>query len=307
MSKKTDPKIESKNFQPNSPKLSEQWKNIQNQIAHAASHEALVEFAVTAHAADLNSINSFSAEVTSLQSMLKHAHALFEKQSLLAAYLTWTKYHYFKIEAFDYPKLILQKNIIPFKNNSGRLLLIQDLTKEFFVNILEAVRCRRDLSLHLKEAFVYTVLDFNEWFCQATTFGKRFEVEDPDRLKTAGRLVAFDDFIELLCNLDKRCQLVAKLLYFGGSRTLEQVITLQIEDVQFDAQEIIFDGVKIGYPKHIFEDILSLIDGRPSGNVFEGRQNTSLNAATIFRNFKEAASRIPLGDSFSPKSLTTNA
>lgn len=253
----------------------------------------------------IKSMNGFENELIALRNAIVHAQAVFADMPLLIAYLIWTNHSYIKTEEYDYPKILIEKEVISFKNNDGNLLQIKDATKEFFLNALDSTRCRKDLSLHLKEALVQLVLDFNEWLSIETSSENKLKIDDPDRQKAKGRLIAFDDFIELLCNLDKRYQVVAKLLYFGGSRTLEQVISLQIENIDFAAKEIAFDNVKINYPRHIFEDLLYLIDGRTSGNVFEGRQNAPLNAATIFRNFKEAAARIPL-EEFSPKSLTTD-
>lgn len=103
-------------------------------------------------------------------------------------------------------------------------------------------------------------------------------------------------------------QLLAKLLYYGGSRTLDEVLSLDLKDVDYKEQVIRYGSQLIAYPAHVFSDIQALTEGRPkpSGRIFIGRQNANLNPATVFRNFKEAGSRIGLGDSFSPKSLTTS-
>jgi hypothetical protein len=98
------------------------------------------------------------------------------------------------------------------------------------------------------------------------------------------------------------------LLYFGGTRTLEEVLTLNIENVNIDKRFINFGLQPIAYPLHVFADIKDLSQGRKKGRVFIGRRgkSTSLNPATIFRNFKEAATEVGLGQNFTPKMLVTN-
>ena len=83
--------------------------------------------------------------------------------------------------------------------------------------------------------------------------------------------------------------IVAKqLLYFGGDRTLDEVLNLKIPDVDFEEHLIGFGAKSVPYPLHVFADIKAIIGKRSKGKVILGRQEGDLNPATVFRNFKTA-------------------
>lgn len=69
--------------------------------------------------------------------------------------------------------------------------------------------------------------------------------------------------------------------------------------------KIDFKNKSISYPKHIFSDIKLFIGTKTRGSLFTGRNNTSINPSTIFRNFKEIGLILDLSE-LSPKFLTEN-
>ncbi len=252
----------------------------------------------------LKSIERFEKEEALLKRAIQKAHTVFQNQPVLTAFLLWSKQTRVGLGS-DCAKILLEHQLIPFKNKNNELILIKDLEQYQLLYFLETIRCRTEFSIVLRELLVMNFVRFFQWLSK--TIGSSYwKIEDPDEKKTRSRILAHETFIALIDRLDDRCRLVAKLLYFGGSRTLDQVLKLKLEDVVFDKQVIRFGTQIITYPRHVFLDIATLTDGRRSGPLFSGRQDSTLNPATVFRNFKEAASQIGLGDSFSPKTLTTD-
>ena len=253
----------------------------------------------------LKSIEEFAAGRKCVEKAIHKAQSVFRVQPVLSAYLLWSETKRSE-DPKNFVKIILEHGLIPFKNHQGDLLLIKNVDQDLVTRSLEMIRCRNEFDLWHREMLVLSVLSFFRWLSSVTFGTSSWKIEDPDEKKIQGRVLAYDAFIPLLARLDDRCRLVAKLLYFGGSRTLDQVLKLRLENVDSDKQIVRFGTQLITYPLHVFKDIHDLVGEQVSGPVFSGRQGSSLNPATVFRNFKEAASQIGLGDSFSPKTLTTN-
>ena len=185
------------------------------------------------------------------------------------------------------------------------MLKIRDLKSKDFLSALEQIRCRDELPPIEQERWVEIFVDFHNWISlQSISYIP--EVSDPDKERSRNRALFHDKFVSLIGCLDDRCRLIAKLLYFGGNRTLEQIIEIDIQDVDFEKHSVSFDSGSCCYPLHVFKDIQRLIGTRSSGQIFVGRQNSPINPSTIFRNVKVAAIGIGLGELFSPKILTQN-
>lgn len=222
---------------------------------------------------------------------------------LYAAMITWSH----NMESFDSNLPKWMKILYNFADvfDDGKYRKISYAKLSNHKSIIDKIRCRRDLSLELRENLVKTYIAFLEWLSEQT-YHHTPTLTDPDLIKCQGRVIAFPLFIKLLDQLDEKGQLVAKLLYFGGSRTLEDVLELKLQDVDKTKFLIRYESQLVSYPQHVFEDIKAVTQNRSSGRIFIGRGNAPLNPATIFRNFKEAASKVGLGTTFSPKILTTS-
>jgi len=238
------------------------------------------------------------AEIASFSKVAK-------KTSLLAAFFVWAKEYTMQSLLEDNIALLVKNEFIDFKNKSGDFVKIQDVNEKSIKSDLEKIRCRKELTIAQQELLVQNFIDFFNWLANQTLF-YHLKIADPDKSQSQNRVFAHEDFIDLLTHLDKRCQLIAKLLYFGGRRTLDEVITLHIEVVDFKNYLINYEDQPVSYPLHVFEDIKSLIGDRTSGNLFIGRQGTPINPSTIFRNFKEVANLLDFEETFSPKTLTTD-
>lgn len=227
-----------------------------------------------------------------------------KKTSLLTTFLRWIQSKEPYDIDVDNARILMESGLIPFVSDEGKVLTISDLRIPNLRHQIDLIRCQKKYPVSDRELFVRTFLSFFKWLSNHTAlFIPSFE--DPDEERIRDRILGYDDFLRLLELLDERCQLIAKLLYFGGKRTLEDVISLQISDIDFENAEVDFAGERISYPLHVFEDIRSLVGRRTSGAVFQGRNNTSINPSTIFRNFKLISSSLGFQD-FSPKLLTEN-
>lgn len=229
-------------------------------------------------------------------------------ETLIAAFLTWIEdMHAIHQDIGKYAHILVQEKFLEFFDEENQLLPLNFVKYSESRDIIDKIRCRRDLSLDLREQLVNTYLIFTRWV-ENETHGYVERTFDPDEVKRQGRAIDYSMFIKLLQHLDDKMQVVAKLLYFGGSRTLDEVLSLDLKDVNYEEKVIRYNSQLISYPTHVFADLKAITQDRKksSGRVFVGRQNANLNPATVFRKFREAASRIGLGDSFTHKSLTTN-
>lgn len=237
------------------------------------------------------------------KAILKLSH-----QPLFTAYLSWIENGLsYDSEICKHAHILVSEKFLNFIDEDNCYLPIASLKNFDHKKIINQIRSKRELSLDLREKLVSTYLHFTHSL-ELTTFDYVSRAFDPDEMKRQGRSINYSMFIKLLGHLDDKMQLVAKLLYFGGSRTLDEVLSLDVKDINFDEEVIRYKSQLISYPAHVFSDLRAIVNDRNklAGRVFVGRQGANLNPATVFRNFKEAASRVGLGDSFSPKGLTTN-
>ncbi|MCE5315971.1 MAG: site-specific integrase, partial [Parachlamydia sp.] len=171
--------------------------------------------------------------------------------------------------------------------------------------IYEAIRCHREWSLLFRERLVLAYQNFLSYLWARTN---EYIILRPDLEKESvkNREVSFREFVSFADLLKDNLQLIAKLLYFGGDRILDEVMKLTISDVNFDEHLIRYGSQVVRYPLHVFADIKAIIGRRTKGNLFLGRQDALLNPTTVFRNFKDVGSKAGLGSNFSPASLTRN-
>lgn len=248
------------------------------------------------------SIRMFKDERESLRKAIKHSLAILKNQPLLTAFLIWSEDNYVKKDYPDYAKMLVQMKFIKFEDGNEHLLIIKNLKENFFYDILESIRCTKNLDIWQREMLVLSFRDFVNWMWAVTRLSA-FDIKDWDKERTYARLFEYDDFIKFVSKLDNKFQVIAKLLYFGGDRNLEEVLSLNVQDISFSNKTITYGNERIPYSLHVFEDLKEIIGIKTSGRVFIGRQNSPLNPATVFRNFKEAALKAGLDPSFSPKTL----
>ncbi len=210
----------------------------------------------------------------------------------------------------DIAKALLQNDFIGTYDNSGKVWTMESAKNFDHQKILSAIRSTRAWTIRRREAAVGAYIGFMNWLSTAT-YGYMAGLSDQDPITVRKRLLSFSKFLDFLDALpNEKSQLVAKLLYFGGDRTLDPVLNLTIECVNFDQLSVAWnrpgrDSDVTYYPEHVFNDIKALIGNRRHGKIFLGNQNQLLSDVTIFRHFNEASKKA-LGSSFGPKKLTTN-
>ncbi len=253
------------------------------------------------------SYHVFLKEKSRLGEEVRQSIDILSKEPFLTAFLVWIKEIALEPPERLASKTLLENGFIGIKDKEGQVWTLASARLFDHCNVIEAIRCHKEWSFTLRESLVETYLDFMLWLSKST-FGYIKKTEDPDLWRIQGRYLAYKNFINFLSKLKDEDQLVAKLLYFGGTRTLEEVLSLNIEDIDFSKRLVNFGLQPVSYPLHVFADLKDLSQDQKKGRIFVGRRGkgTALNPATIFRNFKEAAVEVGLGKNFTPKTLTVN-
>lgn len=170
--------------------------------------------------------------------------------------------------------------------------------------ILDNIRCFEEWTLSRREQSIILYTSFVSWLAKET-FNYVPLAKDIDHIATQKRLVPFEIYIKILSHLDLREKIIAKMFYLGGSRALEEVLSVKIEDVDFSKNKIhLLDDVS--YPRHLLEDIKRHIQNRKKGYVFIGKEGERISHTTSFRALKKAASKLNLDSEFTFKELTKN-
>jgi hypothetical protein len=242
-----------------------------------------------------------------LRDVHKNVIEKISKEPLLASFVVWIKeIGHIPPELLEGAKMLLEHGFIGIEDTKGEIWSIQKSRGFDQKKVIEAIRCRHEFSIATRENLVRTYISFIQWLSEIT-YGYINKLEDPDFHRSAGRVITHQQFIQFLDALtSEKARLVAKLLYFGGKRTLEEVLSVDLKQVNFKKRQIQFDSAPIEYPEHVFSDINALTYGRKTGRLFEGRNKTPLNPKTIFRNFQDAATHLGIGTSFGIKRLTMN-
>lgn len=253
------------------------------------------------------SFTIFVEEKKRLAHEVRASMDVFAQQPFLTPFLVWIKEDATDPATRLAAKTLLECGFIGIKNKEGKIWTVESAKYFDQRNVVEAIRCHKDFHFKLKENLVKIYLDFMHWVSKAT-FGYIEKVEDPDLWRSKGRALAHPIFINFISRLKEEDQLIAKMLYFGGTHTLDEVLKLDVSCVDFKSQLINFGMQPTSYPLHVFADVKKLLGERTAGNLFSGRRNATavVNPATVFRNFKEAAIDVGLSKNFTPKYLTTN-
>ncbi|MCE5293485.1 MAG: hypothetical protein LLF94_02575 [Chlamydiales bacterium] len=256
-----------------------------------------------------------AAQFTALQQEMSQLQAGHEKFAhtmastpFITSFMLWVRHG--DSQNIDIAKALVQNDFIGTHDNSGNVWTME-MAKNFdHQKVLSAIRSTHDWTVRRRETAVTAYIDFINWL-STMTYGYIGQLQDQDPLAVKNRLLPFSKFLDFLDALpNEKSQLVAKLLYFGGDRTLDPVLNLAIESVNFDQLSISWNTLKkdaeiTHYPEHVLSDIKALMGNRKQGKIFLGSQKQLLSDVTIFRHFSDASKKA-LGSSFGPKKLTTN-
>jgi hypothetical protein len=199
---------------------------------------------------------------------------------------------------------LIEKGLLPLIAGKKKTITLQDLAQQDPSSVIEKIRCYSSWDVSRREDCVLLYTTFSEWLSKET-FGYIPEAKDLDRIATQKRQIPFDTYIKILSHMDLREQILAKMFYLGGSRGLEEVLSVEIKQIDFSRFLIHFSD-DISYPQHLFGDIKEYIQNRKKGYVFVGRNEERISTTTPFRTLKKIASDLGLGAEFTFKDFTKN-
>ena len=188
--------------------------------------------------------------------------------------------------------------------SKNKTVTLRDLSLQDPSFVMDRIRCHKHWSLHKREDHILLYKTFSEWLSKES-FGYIPEAKDLDRISTQKRQVPFETYIEMLSRMDLREQILSKMFYLGGPRALEEIISLKIEDIDFDQFFIRFPE-SVSYPSHLFEDIKQYVKGRQAGFVFMGRDGERISHTTPFRALKTVVAELKLDPEFTFREFTKN-
>lgn len=198
---------------------------------------------------------------------------------------------------------LVNTELLPLAHKKKPVTLLE-LSLEDPSLIINRIRCHTDWSINKREDYVLLYKAFSDWLSKES-FDYIPEAKDLDRIATQKRLISFEKYTEILMQLDLREQILAKMFYLSGHRALEEVLSLKIEDIDFERSLIHFPE-DVSYPRHLFEDIKHYIEGRKKGFVFMGRDAERMSHTTPFRALKAAAAKLKLDAGLTFKDLAKN-
>jgi integrase len=190
---------------------------------------------------------------------------------------------------------LIERKLLP-------LVVLRDFARVDLSSLLENIRSFEEWTISKREEIILLFTSFVFWLSKET-FGYVPEAVDPDRVVSQKRQVSFKTYIDILERLDLRERILAKMFYLGGSRGLEEVLSVKIEDVDFKKNSIRF-AEEVSYPRHLFEDIKKYIQDRKKGYLFVGKEGERISHTTPFRALKKIAVDLKLDPDFTFKELT---
>lgn len=201
---------------------------------------------------------------------------------------------------------LLEKNLIIHINpKDNKLIKIGEFASLNPNTIIDNIRCYREWPIDKREDYAKFYMEFSIWL-NKETFNFVPEAEDHDREITKQRKLQFDKYIEIIKRLDLRERILAKIFYLGGSVGLEEVLSLNINDINFKENKIKFSGGEIHFPRHVFEDIKDLLNKRKKGYVFVGKSNERINHTVPYRSLKAVVKKIGMPKTFTFKDFIKN-
>lgn len=254
----------------------------------------------------LKSCDVLEIESTNLRQVNKKIIEKIAKQPFLASFIVWVKsMSSTRSNLINIAQNLLKNGYIGTTDKKGATWSIENAHKFDHTVIIDAIRCNNKITLQMRENLVESYLSFIQWLSEETN-GYVTKLEDPDLIKVMGKILPHSSFITFITALSNKDQLVAKLLYYGGTPTLDEVLNIQLEDIDFKKHLVHYKSKSVSYPTHVLADIQLISGKKKTGRLFVGRQNSPMSSSKIFRNFKKAANETRMEDSFSPATLTSS-
>lgn len=183
------------------------------------------------------------------------------------------------------------------------LYLLEHYSRYGHEVIINQIRSYADWYQQKREDAIIVYLSFADWLSQAT-HGYIKQAIDPDRTASANKILPYEKYVNLLALLPDRERLITKLFYLGGPRSLDDILSLQIQDINFSQYAINFQNGSKSYPQHVFTDIKAFMGNRKRGFLFSNKQlNEQIHHTVPYRTLKKAAIKAGFPENFSYKDL----
>ncbi len=257
---------------------------------------------------DRTPLEVYSKEFTSAADQVSQEIEKFKAKissiPFIAAILVWASFvekdKVFGYRYLDMMRELLIMDIIPYKNEENKPLTIEEFNALNYATIIDVIRCNIKWPEQKREDFVSFYVVFLNWLSDAT-FGYISKMQDPDRQLTARRLLPYQTYIEIISSLSLRDKILVKIFYLGGNRSLDEVFSLKIEDINFSECKLNLSGCFVSYPKHVLEDLKSYLGRRRKGHVFIGRDGQRIDHTVPYRAVKSVTAKLNLDPKFTLK------
>jgi integrase len=144
---------------------------------------------------------------------------------------------------------LVENKILDFKGlKKGKLLTLGEFAKYDHDSVIDSIRSNKEWISWKREEYVHLYINFENWLSEAT-FGFIPKALDYDRLITEKRKLPFSQYVKILNELQDRERILTKIFYLGGSRSLEEVLSLRIEDIDYFNKTIKSSDESISYPR----------------------------------------------------------
>lgn len=197
---------------------------------------------------------------------------------------------------------LFNSGVIPLEK-SHKAFSLQDLNNLGHEVIIDKLRSFLHWPIQKREEIISLYIEFGSWLSKMT-FGYIPHVKDPDKLITAHREFAYDEYVNLISYLPDRERVLCKLFYLGGNRSLEEVLNLKVKDVDFKTSQINFEKYSVHYPGHVFQELKHYLAPRKKGHVFLSKQGERVHHTVPYRALKTATTKLNLPTSFTFKDLS---
>ena len=203
-------------------------------------------------------------------------------------------------------QVLLERKYISIASSQKKLVLLQDFAKVSAAEVIDSIRCTLDWSVAVKEDYVLFYRNFASWLSKHT-LGLIPQTMDVDRNLTIKRKLPFDMYIKVIDRLDLREQILAKIFYLGGRRQLDEVMSLKVEDIDFEHHRIRFSEGAISFPKHLIVDIERHVKDRQQGLIFIGKEGERIAYTTPLRLLKVVILSLQLDPEFTFKTFAVDS
>lgn len=217
------------------------------------------------------------------------------------------------LERLDLPKEYISRymesmlNLIDLKllslsNRQGQLRTLNDISPNDHRDTIEEIRCSSRLSIPEKEKAVEAYILFSQHLSR-TTCGLIMQGEDPDFQRTIKKVVWYKDFIKFVQLLPERDALIAKLLYFGAP-TMDEVLSLRVDQVDSRKGLVKFKKFSVKYPKHVMLELKgSLTQKKKDDLIFTNLHGQQVERTHLNNCFNRAARKLDGNTRITPKML----